>query len=191
MGITGPTGPTGSTGPIGPTGVTGPSGATGATGATGPTGATGATGATGTAGSGLVAYGGKYNATARTIHLSSGVPETLPLAVAMQAHNVTLSPTDSLTVQTAGDYEINYMFNASSTLGTVVTLAVRKNGTSIVSTQERHLLAVGVESIYSGSVIEPLNAGDVITISVSSLLSLNLNLGTGVSVSLSIKKLSS
>ena len=48
---------------------------------------------------------------------------------------------------------------------------------------------MGIESIYSGSVIESLNAGDVITMTVSALLALTLTLGTGVSVTLTVKRL--
>ena len=154
-------------------------GATGATGATGPAGA----------GGGLLAYGGKYNATPQTLSLIVGSATTLPLPVTMPANNVTTSTVNALTINETGVYEINYMFNASASLGAAVTLAVRRNGAAIASTQETHLLAVGIESIYSGSVIESLNAGDVITMTVSALLALTLTLGTGVSVTLTVKRL--
>ena len=191
-GAMGPTGNNGSTGPTGPIGATGPTGSTGlngATGATGSTGATGATGATGSAG-GIAAYGGGYNSEPQTLSLVIGSFQQLPIPNAMPQLNVTNTPANSLTVAEAGVYEINYMFNASASLGAQVTLAVRQNGTAIPSTEEVHLLAIGIESIYSGSVIYPLNAGDVIDMGISALLALTLNLGTGVTVALSLKKLS-
>ena len=106
----------------------------------------------------------------------------------MPTSNVALG-TNNLTIQQSGVYEINYMFNASASLGAAVTLAVLRNGTAIPSTQEVHLLAIGIESIYSGSVLATLNAGDVLTIAVSALLALTLTLGTGVSVTLSVKRI--
>ena len=96
---------------------------------------------------------------------------------------------DNITIEQSGVYEINYMFNASASLGAAVTLSVRRNGTDIPSTEERHLLAIGIESIYSGSVITTLDAGDVIDMTVTSLLALTLTLSTGVTVTLSVKKL--
>ena len=107
----------------------------------------------------------------------------------MPIKNVGTATANSLTIKQAGVYEINYMFNASSSLGGAVSLSVRKNGTAITSTRETHLLAIGIESIFSGSVLEVLAAGDVLAMAVSALLALNLTLGSGVSVTLTVKKL--
>ena len=92
----------------------------------------------------------------------------------MPASNVDLAPVNALTIVTSGVYEINYMFNASASLGAAVTLAVRRNGAAIPSTEERHLLAIATESIYSGSVIETLSAGDIIDMAVSAAIALTL-----------------
>ena len=212
-----PRGDTGPQGEIGPTGETGETGPTGPTGATpvvtiGPTVASepgtdadvastetadgieltftiprGDTGPGG--GGGLLAYGGKYNDTAQTLNLLIGSQEQLPLAVDMPASNVDLSPVNALQIQESGVYEINYMFNASASVGASVTLSVRRNGTIIPSTEEQHLLAVATESIYSGSVIENLSAGDLLDMAVSALAALTLSLSTGVTVTLSVKRL--
>ena len=107
----------------------------------------------------------------------------------MPAENVTFNMPDSLTIEESGVYEINYMFNASSSLGAAVTLSVRNNGAIIPSTEETHILAIGVESIYSGSVLEALSAGDMLTIEVESTLELTLTLSSGVTATLSVKKL--
>lgn len=216
-GPTGAKGDTGEAGPTGPTGETGETGPTGPTGATpvvtiGPTvtsepGTDADVASTETAdgieltftiprgdtgpggGGGLLAYGGKYNDTAQTLNLLIGSQEQLPLAVDMPASNVDLSPVNSLQIQESGVYEINYMFNASASVGASVTLSVRRNGTIIPSTEEQHLLAVATESIYSGSVIENLSAGDLLDMAVSALAALTLSLSTGVTVTLSVKRL--
>ena len=137
----------------------------------------------------MLAYGGKYNDTAQTLNLLIGSQEQLPLAVDMPASNVDLSPVNALQIQESGVYEINYMFNASASVGASVTLSVRRNGTIIPSTEEQHLLAVATESIYSGSVIENLSAGDLLDMAVSALAALTLSLSTGVTVTLSVKRL--
>ena len=137
----------------------------------------------------MISYGGRYNTMAQTLDLAVNSPRMLPLPDLMPAENVTFNLPDSLTIEEPGIYEINYMFNASSSLGAAVTLSVRNNGVIIPSTEETHILAIGVESIYSGSVLETLSAGDVLTIEVESSLELTLTLSSGVTATLSVKKL--
>ena len=103
--------------------------------------------------------------------------------------NATYTPANSITATTAGNYEINYFSNVSVAIGTTVTQAVRINGTNIPSTVITRVLAVGVGSIYSGSVVVALAAGDVIDMALSALLAVGVTLGSGVNASLSIKKL--
>lgn len=107
----------------------------------------------------------------------------------MPSSNVDLSPANALRVLESGVYEINYMFNASASIGAFVTLAARRNGAIIPSTEETHLLAVATQSIYAGSVIEYLNAGDIIDLVVSAVVALTLRLGLDVTTTLTIKKL--
>ena len=103
--------------------------------------------------------------------------------------NATYTPANSITVTEAGVYEINYFSNVSAALGTTVTQAVRINGTNIPDTVITRVLAVGVGSIYSGSVVVTLAAGDVIDMALSALLAVGITLGTGVNASLTLKKL--
>lgn len=205
-GITGPTGPAGSTGatgaagatgptgPTGPTGAAGTAGATGATGPTGPAGVIGATGATGVTGptgtTDLNAYGGLYNTTPQTLNLTVGGTTQLPLPTAMPLKNVTNTPANSITVGTDGVYEINYYSNVSAALGTTVTMSVRRNGTAIPQASISRVLAVGVGSLYTGSIIISLNAGDVIDMALSALLAVGITLGGGVNTTLTVKQLS-
>ena len=196
-GPTGPTGPTGATGangmngamgPTGPTGPTGATGANGAVGATGPTGPTGPKGATGPCKKDFEAYGGKYNTAPKTLNLTLGGTTIIPLPEAMPLSNVTYNA-NSITVSTAGVYEINYSSALSAALGTTVTLAVRRNGTNIPSTAISRPLSAGVGSLYSGSTIVNLSAGDVIDMALSALLAVGITLGSGVSAALTVKKL--
>lgn len=148
----------------------------------GPTGATGST-------AGLNAYGGKYNTTSQTINLGLGTQSVIPLPTSMPNLNVTYTPTNSITVTQAGDYEINYFSNVSVALGTTLTMAVRANGTDIPSTVISRTLSVDTSSIYSGSTVVALPAGAVIDMAMSALVAVGVTLGTGINASLTVKKL--
>ena len=180
-GAVGPTGATGLTGATGPIGATGPTGANGATGATGPTGPTGI--------ANLNAYGGLYNATPQTLNLTVGGTTQLPLAATMPLKNVAYTPANSITANVAGVYEVNYYTNVSAALGTTVTLAVRRNGTAIPQATISRVLSVGVGSLYNGSFLIALNAGDVIDMAISALLAVGVTLGGGVNTTLTIKQI--
>ena len=52
------------------------------------------------------------------------------------------------------------------------------------------MLAVGVGSLYNGSFIITLNAGDVIDMALSALLAVGVTLGGGVNTTLTVKQLS-
>ncbi|MDE6469431.1 MAG: hypothetical protein K2L19_00225 [Eubacterium sp.] len=123
------------------------------------------------------------------MNLTLGGTTVVPLPTAMPADSVTYAPANSITVTEAGVYEINYFSTLSAALGTTVTLAVRQNGTNIPSTAISRLLSVGVSSLYSGSTIVTLNAGDVIDMALSALLAVGVTLGSGVSATLTVKKL--
>ncbi len=187
----GPTGPQGLPGTNGITGPTGPQGIQGVTGPTGPQGLQGITGPTGATGpaNGLNAYGGKYSNTPQTINLTIGTQTQIPLANSMPNFNTTYTPANSITVTEAGTYEINYFSNVSVALGTTLTLAVRNNGTNIPATVISRILSVGVDSIYSGSVVVTLAAGAVIDMAISALLAVGVTLGSGVNATLSVKKI--
>lgn len=153
-----------------------------------PRGNTGVTGPTGPA-NGLNAYGGKYNNTASTINLTVGTPSQIPLGIGMPNLKTNYTTANSITVQEGGIYEINYFSNASATVATTLTQAVRINGTNIPSTVISRSLSVGVSSIYNGSVLVNLVAGDVIDMAYQALLAVGITLGSGVNASLSVKKI--
>ena len=177
--------PQGPTGPQGLQGITGPTGPQGLQGITGPTGATGATGPT----AGLNAYGGRYSNTSQTINITVGGASQIPLATTMPNLNTTYTTANAITVNQTGNYEINFYSNMSVAAGATVTMAVRRNGTNIPATIITRALSAGVSSIYSGSVIVALTAGDNIDLAMSALITVGVTLGTGVNATLSVKKL--
>ena len=194
IGATGPTGPQGLAGEVGATGPTGPQGLAGEVGATGPTGPTGPQGLQGITGptgptAGLNAYGERYNDTSELIDITLAGETQIPLPNSAPNLNTTYTPENSITIEQAGTYEINYYSNMTAAVATTVTMSVRNNGTDIPSTVISRALSVGVSSIYSGSAIVELAAGDVIDMALSALLAVGVTLGTGVNATLSVKRI--
>lgn len=148
----------------------------------------GPTGPTGPA-NGLNAYGGKYSNTTQSISLGIGTQTQIALPNNLPNKNITYTPANSLTITEAGTYEINYYSNVTAAIATTVTMAVRNNGSNIASTVISRVLSVGVGSVYSGSTIVTLAAGDVIDMAISALLAVGITLGSGVNATLSVKKL--
>lgn len=151
----------------------------------GPTGPTGATGPT----AGLNAYGGRYSNTQQVIDLAIGSQSQIPLETTMPNLRTTYTTANSITVEQAGNYEINFFSNISAAVATTVTFAVRNNGTNIPSTSISRALSANVSSIYTGNVIVNLPAGAVVDMAISALLAVGVTLGTGVNATLTLKKL--
>ena len=155
----------------------------------GPAGPQGPQGPQGPAGeSGLSAYGGRYNDEFQFINLTIGSTEQVPLPSTMPNSNTTYSD-NSITVLEDGVYEINYFMYASVKLATLITLAVRNNGTDIPSTVISRLVEVDTGTIYSGSTIVTLSSGDEIDMAISALVAVGITLGTGVNATLTLKKI--
>lgn len=148
----------------------------------------GATGPTGPA-NGLTSYGGVYNTAPQTLNLTIGGTTQIPMAQTMPSLDVTYTPANSITIITPGTYEINYGTTMSAALGTTVTSSVRINGTNIPSATVSRALSVGVNSLFSGSTIVTLAAGDVIDMAISALLAVGITLGSGASAVLTVKKI--
>ncbi len=86
----------------------------------------------------------------------------------MPVNNVDYTNANSVTISEAGDYEINYSANLTSTNSATILLAVRENGTPIDSAMITNVFSDGENRIYSGSVIRTLAAGDVIDMAITS-----------------------
>lgn len=112
-GATGPTGPQGDPGPTGPAGADGIDGAVGDTGPAGPTGATGATGPSGTSTQSFI------------VALSD--EET---GVTVGANKTTIRMPYAFTLT-----EVRASLTAAQAGGTILTVDVNENGTSVLSTK--------------------------------------------------------
>ena len=123
------------------------------------------------------------------MNLTIGGTTVIPMPSTMPLSGVTYTPANSITVGSAGVYEINYSTTLSVALGTTVTLAVRQNGSAIPDATVSRLLSVGVGSLFSGSIIISLAAGDVIDMALSALLAVGVTLGSGVNATLTVKRL--
>lgn len=189
-----PPGPIGPTGPTGAAGVTGPTGPTGATGATGPQGEPGETA------SGLTAYGGLYNAGTQLVFFTASDTDVqVRLNTAMPLRNVAAAGNNTLTIQTAGDYEINYNMLLNTSKASTVSYGVRRNGTVIPATRGSQTMAaddttgLSFDGRLSASTIVMLAAGDVLDLVVSVVRTLPPNLDAVINgyanATLSVKKL--
>ncbi|WP_331482825.1 BclA C-terminal domain-containing protein [Otoolea muris] len=135
------------------------------------------------------AYASLYSTTPQTLNLTLGGTTQIPLDSTGPVQGATYVPANSITVATPGTYEINYSTTLTAALATTVTLAVRINGTNIPSATISRALAVGTSSVFNGSTIVTLTAGNFIDMALSALLAVGITLGSGVNATLSVKKL--
>ncbi len=183
QGPTGPigaTGPTGDTGPIGPSGIQGPTGETGATGATGPTGPA----------YGLNAYGGIYATGNQSITLTASTPSPIALGATMPNEGVSYGTVNNITIEEAGDYEIDYFVEVSSNTQADVTLSVRNDSEDIQPSPITKNLQASTLTDYNGSIIATLEEGDNINLAFQSESTPTLTLDDNdLNASLIVKKL--
>lgn len=184
----------GTTGIAGPTGATGPMGVTGPMGAMGPTGATGTTVFAG-------AYGGLYNSVTQLIFFTAVDADVqVRLNSTMPGSAVFYPGNNTLVIQQAGDYEINFnmLLNASETIN--VGFGARVNGAYLPQTRGTQTLlrdadlTLTADGRLTGSSIAALAAGDVLDLAISVLNVLPPNLDAALSgranATLTVKKLS-
>lgn len=187
-GYTGQQGLTGATGPQGPRGFTGATGATGATGPQGPIGPVGPQGPQGEAGTnGLASYGGLYSTSTTGLSLTD-TPTARTLPTAMPQSNVTYG-TNSIMVQNAGDFEINYGTVGSASPTSLITLSVQNNGVDLPASVKSNTYN-GSDDVLSGTFIATLAAGDVITLNMSAATDTTFSPQDGANSYLTVKQLS-
>lgn len=127
--------------------------------------ATGATGATG----GLNAYGGARNTAPQAITTILGTQSPVGLEAALPLNNVTVAG-NSVTVATAGTYQLYFVVQASLSVATTLTVAARVNGADIPQATVARLLSVGGDGIFTITTLVDLPAGAVVDLVVSSAL---------------------
>lgn len=143
----------------------------------GPQGVQGAQGIQGVPGTDgenvLSAYGGLFNTAVQPLTftaVNTYIPLTLNMI--MPIKNVTVSG-NTLVLNEAGDYEINYNVLVSASASVDMAVAVRSNGAVIPSTRGTQTLTYSAEAglthdgLFSGSAIVTLPAGAVLDIAIS------------------------
>lgn len=159
VGATGPQGPVGATGPQGPVGATGPQGAQGPAGPVGPVGPAGATGPQGPqgpTGPALNENATIYNAASQS--LTSGTAVSLPTV--LTNNSLTTTTANTITVPSAGAYQISYTASAATGAVSGDNVAVAVNGVVQTPTQRSLSATQGVSATY----VLNLSANDAITI---------------------------
>jgi hypothetical protein len=86
----------------------------------------------------------------------------------MPNNETTYTPTNSITVDQAGDYQLCYTMDASASLATSVTVAARQNSTAIPSTSQTKALSLSGDTAFGTCTIVTLAAGDVVDLYISS-----------------------
>lgn len=158
-GAQGPIGPQGIQGPAGPVGATGPQGAQGPAGPAGPVGPAGATGPQGPqgpTGPALNENATIYNAASQS--LTSGTAVSLPTV--LTNNSLTTTTANTITVPSAGAYQISYTASAATGAVSGDNVAVAVNGVVQTPTQRSLSATQGVSATY----VLNLSANDAITI---------------------------
>lgn len=155
-GATGPQGPVGATGPQGSVGATGPQGPQGPQGPVGPAGATGPQGPQGPTGPALNENATIYNAASQS--LTSGTAVSLPTV--LTNNSLTTTTANTITVPSAGAYQISYTTSAATGAVSGDNVAVAVNGVVQTPTQRSLSTTQGVSATY----VLNLSANDAITI---------------------------
>lgn len=157
-------------------------GIVGATGPVGPQGAQGPQGEPGTSAAGIGAYGGCYHNVSEVISsMTPGIYVQKAFDTALPAKGVTFA-NNTLTVETAGDYEVYYNlvvsgtapaanFSVGDTIANLVT-TVRKNGTGLNATRGMVSLTdtssgASLDTRYTVTTIVSLAAGDTLDVALT------------------------
>ena len=114
----------------------------------------------------MAAYGGLYSTDTSTVPLTTTNVD-LPLGTTLPVLNETYG-VNSVTVDLAGDYELDYGMVGSTVPTSIVTMSVASNGTTIPSSIKINEFANGTPHTMTGSTIVTLPAGAVLTLQASS-----------------------
>jgi hypothetical protein len=189
-GATGPTGAQGLQGLRGERGATGANGARGATGvagakgATGPAGATGSAGATGAAGSGGVSdILSVYNVAGGLLWFNRGTVLVPFPDTSLNTSYLTNDQRSVFTVPADGIYYIAYDIYTAKQVNIGTTIL--RDGQPLVGTGNDYAIN---DYHYSGSIITPLERGDIISLQISDPNDSNMELGVNIGAKLQMMK---
>lgn len=107
----------------------------------------------------------------------------------MPNYHVEFTPANSLTITETGNYEIMYFAAIDPTSTADITISVRRNNNNLLAATVTRRLTGNEQSVFSGSVIVPLAANDVIDLAATAAASETINLRGGTNATLSVKKL--
>lgn len=149
---------------------------------------------------GASAYGGLYQAGTQLVTFpAADTYVQVRLNTPMPMKDVSSSAANSLTIQQAGDYEINYNVLLSTSQAADVGIGVRRNGVILAQTRGSQTLAVdstttiSYDGRLSASTIVTLAAGDVLDLAIQVIRTLPANLDAAINgyanAALSVKKL--
>lgn len=122
--------------------------------------------------------------------MTAGTPTTLTLGSQMPNLNVTYG-TNDITIENAGDYEINYGLVGDVDTASTVTLAVNVNGTPLTSGAIVQDFITGTDRLSNGSTIVTLAENDVVTLTAEGSATASLTPSENVNTYLTVKKLDS
>lgn len=131
----------------------------------------------------MTAYGGIYNAGTQLVFFTAAdTPVQVRLNTAMPLKNVTAGGNNTLTIQLAGNYELQYNILLNTSRASTAAVGVRKNGEMLQVTRGSQTMAIddttniSYDGRLSASVIVPLAAGDVLDLAISIVRTLPANL---------------
>ena len=193
-GPVGPQGPVGEQGPQGEQGPVGPQGPAGEQGPAGPTGPTGPMGPQGPEGPTTRVYGTIYNNAESEVTIETpGTYETIELNSTGPAARTTVG-TNEITINEAGTYVVYYNLNvsASSTDSQTLTVAAFNNTTAIDPSTTSVSMTMSADGEYvatlNAETIVDLEAGDVISLQITSDTAGTLTIGHLADATLSVKE---
>ncbi len=162
--------------------VTGPTGPTGPAGPTGPGGATGPTGAA------ALGYGGLASIDGAAVTLTAGTATQIPMATEMPSLNTAYATANTITIGQTGVYQVIYTVAGDFTAAGTATAGVRVNDTEEANLTQTNTVTAGGGTIFSGSALVSLSAGDVLDLAVLSSVANTFNPGNGAGVSLTVTR---
>lgn len=137
----------------------------------------------------MSAYGGIYRTGTDTITPVATIPVVIPMDQTMATNDVLYAPANSITINTAGVYEIFYSTTLSPSTPQVLSVAVRINGVVVPETEMSRQLGADERATFTASNIRTLAAGDVIALVVGAPAMVTVTLEQNTSAMMTVKRL--
>lgn len=145
-------------------------------------------GPTGPANSGV--YGRKYSTAGDTVALETNIAQNLPLGSNGPSSGITTATQNALTITEDGTYKVDYYFSGSSSVNSNLTVEVKQGAVPIGSSSIVKSVTANQINDFVGSTINSFNAGDKISLIITSSAAATISPGSGTNTYLNIVKLS-